>query len=292
MRLALAAAVLISACAPFGRKVANTYTFEGLSAVGEIRVPPVLHAYDPVPLRTDEYVTDSISARRLALRRERMAELAGVPDAMGLALPGAIHTRLNADWTGHFRVGALGTGGRERLVQALRRGSDQEVEEALAEAARSVGGEAVLFSWIREIRATPITAEAFPGDTVETAVGPVLVAFEEEPYRIDADVGMALVSADGHVILRYEDEGNSLLSPYRTAGRVGRDLAASLAQQVAGMWPDDPHLWQHDLASETRLAGDPDAGLAVPPPPPADTPEVGFEPDRSALRKAGRAVEE
>lgn len=249
----LTATVALTACAGHGRPP-GPWRFEGLSATGEIRVVPVLHAYDAPRLRVDTYVTEGMHDAGIALRQERMAELAVVPEHLGVSLPGAIHSRLDHGWSGHFRVGHLPMGARDRLEGALRRDDVESLEAVLSSVAPGIGGEATLFTWVTELRAIPLTTEAFPGDLVETPAGLVMVDLAEEPYRIEAEVGAALVTSDGHVILRYSDRAASLLSPHRDAGRVGRDLAGSLAGEIAKMWPDNPALWQEvQLRSEPEL---------------------------------------
>ena len=89
---------------------------------------------------------------------------------------------------------------------------------------------------------SPITAEAAPGEVVESAVGPVAVNLFEESYRIRATVGLALIASDGDVILRYRDDFESILGAQRNPMRVGRDLALGLAQEIVKMWPSDPRL--------------------------------------------------
>lgn len=254
MRAAAVAVVLVSLAACGGTaRPTGPYRFEGLSATGEIRVVPVLRAFDAPDLRVDGYVTEAIPHHRLVLRQQRMDELQRVPDHVAMAMPGAIHSRLDGEWTGHFRVGHLPIGARGRLETALRRDDNDSLEATLADVATSVGGQATLFTWITDLRANPLTAEAFPGDFVDTSAGSVVVDFAEEPYRVDAEVGLALVTADGHVVLRYTEQTASLLSPHRNSARVGRDLASEVAAQVVSMWPSDRRLWEHTPAPVQRV---------------------------------------
>ncbi|MFK7926664.1 MAG: hypothetical protein AB8H79_00635 [Myxococcota bacterium] len=245
--VALMSVVMMTACAGHhltaDSRPCAPYRFEGTPTLGEIRVVPLLRAYDAPALRADGYVTAGIPDARLAIRSERMRSIQRVPEALATALPGAIHSRLGDDWSGHFRVGHLSSPARNRIESALRRDDLVALEAAMGTAAIDVGGRATLFVWLTELHADPLTAEGFPGDRIQTASGTVVVDFKEEPYRVRAEVGTALVDADGHVVLRYVDRGESLLSPHRSSGRVGRDLAGDLAEQVAKMWPDDPRLW-------------------------------------------------
>lgn len=236
---------MVAACTGHQR-TPGTFRFEGEPALGEIRVVPILHAYDAPPLRTDGYVVDGVIDARMVLREQRMDELSEVPDELATSLPGAIHARLDDAWRGHFKVGHLPMGSRSRIENALRRKDLLELEDSLAWAARGVGGQATLFTWVTELSADPLTAEGFPGDRVDTPVGPVIVDVFEEPYRVRAELGMALVRADGLVVLRYTDRSASVLSPHRNASRVGRDLAIDLAGEVVKMWPDDPRLWRNN----------------------------------------------
>jgi len=299
----MAGMLLLAACAGHTRHTAGPdghagpWRFEGDPALGEIRVVPTLHAFDMPALRTDGYVTEGIVDSRVLLREQRMRELSLVPDEVGVSLPGAIHARLNEDWDGHFKVGHLPLGARGRLENALRRGDLDDLELALGDAARGVGGQATLFTWITHLAADPLTAEGFPGDRIDTAAGPVVLNIFEEPYRVRAEIGMALVRSDGLVVLRYADHADSLLSPERKATRVGRDLAAELAQEVAKMWPDDPRLWRYNPtvpAYDPLDPGDP-ASLAdlrdkrrTLDEPGGDMPSVPF----TGLRKASESARE
>jgi hypothetical protein len=174
-----------------------------------------------------------------------------VPDAVATALPGALHARLDPAWAGTFRVGSLPRGAKDRLENALRKGTSNDFEAALSDVARGVGGDATLFSWVQDLQGTPITTLGFPGDVVPSSQGPVLVDFAEEPYQVDAWIGMALVTQHGEIILRYTEHSRAVLSPHRGPSRVGRDLASDLAIEVSKMWPDDPRLW---IGSEGELS--------------------------------------
>lgn len=234
------------------------FRFEGTPTLGEIRVVPILRAFDEPELRTNGYVTADIPDDRLSLRAARMQEVDRVPDALATALPGAIHSRLGEEWSGHFRVGQLPMGARNRIENALRRHDVDDLESALATAAEGVGGQGTLFVWLTDLQADPLTAEGFPGDHIQTSAGPVVVDFFEEPFRIRAELGTALVDNEGHVVLRYVDKSESLISPHRSSARVGRELAADLAEQVAKMWPDDPRLWRNtppSFAPSDQLVG-------------------------------------
>ncbi len=113
----------------------------------------------------------------------------------------------------------------------------------LAEAAAAVGGEATLFSWVTELRGDPLTLQGFPGETVETTVGPVVLDHQEEPFLVTAEIGMALVTWDGEVVVRYEDTYEAILSAESDAGDAGQELARALAQEVVLVWANDPRLW-------------------------------------------------
>jgi len=163
-----------------------------------------------------------------------------VPQQLALYLPGAVNGELGTASEAAFRPGRFPLGGRDRLTSALKGRGDLDV--ALSSVARGMHGEAVLFTWITGLHGEPLTAEAFPGDIVETEVGPVVVDHAQEPYRVTAGVGMALVSTDGEVVIRYADQFEAVLSGRRGASGVGRDLASALAHEVAMVWPCDPRL--------------------------------------------------
>jgi hypothetical protein len=277
MRLALALAPLLTCCT-LAPGPASGWRFEGLDARGEVRVVPVLALHDDPTVEARDYVTAGITDRRHALRAARVEALSRVPETVATALPGAVHARLDPAWHGRFRVGHLPLGARDRLAAHLRRDDVRALDELLVDLAARVGGDATLFTWIRDLDGTPLTLETFPGDRVQTPAGPVLLDLYEEPYRVTARLGMALVTADGHVVARYEDAFSSLLTPHRAARQVALDLANGLAAEVAPMWPDDPGLWRHDTAYAEA-----DPVLQGPGTPPRATPRVPFRRGPAAI---------
>ena len=177
---------------------------------------------------------------RLHLRKQRMESIKTVPDAVGMALPGALASQLPIDWGGSFHVGHYSGSIKSKMTDHIAHG--ESIDRLLIEMGSRKKGVSTLVSWVEELEATPITQEAAPGEMVITEVGPIIVNLFEECYRIRATVGMALVTSDGEVILRYRDQFESILGEQRSPNRVGRDLALSLAKEITKMWPIDPRL--------------------------------------------------
>lgn len=215
------------------------WRFEARPAAGQIAVLPVLSLIERNEVSTQDYV-GPIPPWRLELRKQRILEIERVPEAVGLALPGALASNLPRDWEGQFRVGNYPKSLKAKLADHLA--NDEPLDALLSELRHREDGVLTLVSWVEDAVVSPITAEAAPGEVVESAVGPVAVNLFEESYRIRATVGLALIASDGDVILRYRDDFESILGAQRNPMRVGRDLALGLAQEIVKMWPSDPRL--------------------------------------------------
>ena len=225
-------------CAATPQKVQLAWTFEPRATNGDVRVLPLLGLYDHLDLNRISHLGIDVPWVREEIRRQRMEQLEKVPREVGVALPGSISGQLGSRFTAQFRVGRYPVGMRERLKAALRGKSD--LDDALAGVAHSVGGDAILVTWVTSIEGRPLTAEAFPGDFVTTPLGPVRVEHLDEPYYVTADVGMALVAYDGEVVLRYADTYESVMSGQANAVTVARDLAGAMAAEVAKVWACEP----------------------------------------------------
>lgn len=194
---------------------------------------PILSAIELPEASTQDFV-GPIPPWRQQLRKQRIKTVHEVPEAVAVALPGAIASLLPPEWQGSFLVGRYPGALKSKLIQVLEK--DSSIDPILNELQSNNGQMATLVSWVSQLQATPITQEALPGDWVDSQVGPISVNLFEESYRIRASIGMALVAADGEVILRYQDEFESILDGQRTPPRVGRDLAQGLAEEVVKMW--------------------------------------------------------
>jgi hypothetical protein len=236
---------------------------------GHIVVMPFVGAYDAPELRLDAGFADRLvnSADRENKRRERTREVRKVPSQVGVALPGQVAAVLGDAWHASFTVGRLPSRTRERLTQAIRGKAD--LDQILGEIGRTTPSDGVWVTWVNALESAPMTSEADAGDVLVTGGGPVVVDFDDEPYRVQARLGMALVAADGEVVVRYEDDFETVLSGNRGAPRVGRDLAAQLARDVAQFWPTDPRLIDPNVA-------EPEVGGADPADPPPRRAEVLF----------------
>lgn len=229
-----------------------SFAFEARPTQGEVRVVPALAVHEPLEVNLDSYLGAALPHHRELARHARTRALAEIPEAMGVALPGEVNGELGLSWGGQFRTHRLPAGPQQRLADALS-GRRPDLHAVLAEAAAAVGGEATLFSWVTDLEGDPLTLRGFPGETVETTAGPVVLDHREEPFLVTARVGMALVTQDGEVVIRYEDTYDAILSEEGGASEAGRVLARSLAQEVVLVWATDPRLW----AGEPSSAGAP-----------------------------------
>jgi len=224
---------------PVNTESATPWLFEARPENGQIQVLPVLSAFELSEV-TDRDFVGPITPWRFHLRKQRIESIKTVPDAVAMALPGAIASELPADWNGRFLVGHYPGTLKSKMLDHLNRG--ESLDPILFKVGSRNEDVATLVSWVEELHATPITIEAAPGEMVTTEVGPIVVNLFEESYRIRATVGMALVASDGEVILRYRDDFESILGEQRNPNRVGRDLAIGLAKEITKMWPIDPRL--------------------------------------------------
>ncbi len=253
-----------------------SFAFEARPTWGEVRVVPTLALHGPVSVNYDSYLGRSLPLHRQQIRRERTRELAQVPAALGRALPGEVNARLGRTWSGQFRGHDLAAPARDRVRDALV-GERPDLHASLAHAAREVGGQATLFCWVRGLEAEPLSLRGFPGEVVETELGPVVLDHQDEPYLVRAEVGMALVTQDGEVVLRYQDTYPALLSARADAQSAARELARSLAEEVSLVWAVDPRLGGpgERLGGRGRRRLLPPTAVAAPSGPPATSPSTG-----------------
>jgi hypothetical protein len=216
------------------------FRFEARPTGGEVRVVPALRLHDTVPPELGSFLGGALAQGQIDVRTTRTHELGELSSAVGRALPGEVNGALGRAWTGQFVTHPFPTASRQRVVDALRTGRD--LDTALADAARAIGGDAALISWMDELEARPLTLSDLPGQLLETPAGPVVVDYPDEPYLVTARVGMALVAADGEVVVRYQDTYETVLSGSRGPSIAGRDLAYALAAEVAMIWAVDPRL--------------------------------------------------
>lgn len=220
------------------------YHFEARTTAGEVRVVPALQLHDPLSPELGSFLGAHLPYEQERLRRLRTTQLGRLSSEVGFALPSEVNGQLGERWHGQFRLSRYPIGVKRRLVEALRSG--RGVDHALGEAAKSIGGDATLVTWMDRIDASPLTLTEWPGLVVETVSGPVMVDMQDEPYVVEAAIGMALVASDGEVVLRYHDTYETILSGARGPRVAGRDLAFLVAREVAAVWATDPRLYDVD----------------------------------------------
>jgi hypothetical protein len=223
-----------------------SWAFEARPTWGEVRVLPVLALHDDVPVNLESYVGAPLPEVQQRQRRRRTWEMQSlVPTSVGWSLPGEINGALGHSWAGQFQSARFPTGSVDRLRTALD--GQRDLDEALGTVARSVGGNATLFCWVREVSGEPLSLKGFPGDVLHTSVGSRVLDYSgDEPYLVTAQVGMALVASDGQVLVRYEDRFTGMLEGVDQVHRTGRELARALAEEVTKVWAVDPRLLEHE----------------------------------------------
>jgi hypothetical protein len=215
------------------------YKVEARLTRGEVRVAEVIVLHRVVEPTRQDWIGE-VSERRMQVRERRSREVGEVAMAVGRALPGEINGALGPQWHGHFTDHRLPSPSRHHLEDALR--YRRELDQTLAGAAQRMGGDTALFSWVDEIRATPLSLMGPPGSVVSTRLGLSVVDPTDEPHLVSARVGMALVAADGEVVLRYQQTYETILSAAWGPEDAGRALARALATEVSDVWALDPRL--------------------------------------------------
>ncbi|MBK7756062.1 MAG: hypothetical protein IPN01_02820 [Deltaproteobacteria bacterium] len=202
--------------------------------LGEVRViPAMVLAPPPAPTMTD-MLSAPLSAEFSAGRLQRAAELKALPDALHHDLAGAFYAALPEGWRGHLRDGAMPATARQRVERALT--DEAGLDDALAEAAAQVGGDAALFVWVRSIEAQPLTSSHLIGELVFQDGLPVVVDWTEEPYAVRVELGLALVSREGLVLFRCEDQYTGLLSAGHPLDLMSLEIAQDAVAQIAPVW--------------------------------------------------------
>ena len=64
----------------------------------------------------------------------------------------------------------------------------------------------------------------------------------EEPYVVTLGVGVALVSGEGEVLIRYEHDYTALMAGGLDSNQAATDLARSIALDVTKVWATEADL--------------------------------------------------
>lgn len=224
-------------CAPHTPLVAAPWVAEARLAGDEIAVLPLIS----LATRPEADYREGLGSLNVPLLREtgrnaRTEQLFHIPEAIAVALPGEVGAVLGDRWDGHFVTTKWPVGTRDSLISALDGRAD--LDQALARLAN--GHQFLLVTWVNTLSGTPISAEGLPGEVVYTESGPVIVDLVEEPYRVRATVGVALIAPDGELLVRYADTFETVLNDRSGPARVGRTVARGLADEVGAFWPTDP----------------------------------------------------
>jgi hypothetical protein len=199
-----------------------------------VRVVPTLRLHPEVRPDRRSPLGLALSENQVAQREHHARQLDSISEQLSWALPAEVNGALGDRWGGHFERVNFPTGARNRLANALV--GNEDVPEALAELGRAVGGDAVLLTWVDQLRAVPMTVSAFPGEVVDTPVGPVVVDATNEPFRVWAGVGVALITSTGVVISHDHATYDTVLRGPFGLELAALDLAAAVADRMVPRW--------------------------------------------------------
>lgn len=201
---------------------------------GDIRVAPAIVVATTPEANLDDILGMELDRWHDDGRRLRTAQLSQLPEAVHASVPGALFASMPETWIGTFRDARLPPTAMRGLERAVE--GEGSLPEALAAAARFSGGDATLFTWVVELSGSPLTADHLVGEMLMVDGLPVVVDFANEPYQVEARVGVALVARDGEVLFRYEDDYCGLLSAHNPPRLLGQSMARAVVGDIAPMW--------------------------------------------------------
>jgi hypothetical protein len=196
----------------------------------DIRVAPLV-VVGPMPdLERVGFLGEELEGKAAQLRDLRSTQVAAVTESFSDALPGALASALPADWRGRFSDARVPPSTRTQLAAGLD--GRRSFADAMQLAVDRLPGEVVLFQWMSDVTAEPLSASTAPGTTLRAADRLVYVDEHTDPVLAHATVGLALVAADGEVFLRYEDRYSFVITGSNNALRAGRSLARQLVDDL------------------------------------------------------------
>ncbi len=196
----------------------------------DIRVAPLV-VIGPMPdLEQVGFLGETLEGKAALLRELRSTQVAAVTESFSDALPGALASALPEGWQGRFSDARVPPSTRTQLAAGLD--GRRSLEDALQLAVDRLPGEVVLFRWMSDVTAEPLSASTAPGTTLRAADRLIYVDGHTDPVLAHATVGLALVAADGEVFLRYEDRYSFVITGSDNALRAGRSLARQLVEDL------------------------------------------------------------
>jgi hypothetical protein len=199
-----------------------------------VEVLPALRLHAPVAPSTYEPLGRELSAALVEQRERRARELDRLAMQLEWAVPAEINAALGAHWDGQFERARFPLGARRRLERGLA--SPDDVERRLRAVGTHSRHDAVLVIWVDALRAKVLTQEALPGEVVDTPVGPVVVDATDEPYRVEAVVGVALIRADGTIDVYLHQTFDTVLLGEEGLEPAALEVAARAAAAARPSW--------------------------------------------------------
>lgn len=211
-----------------------------LAGGGDVHVLPTLRLHREVQPDATSPIGLELNAAQLQLRAQRAQQLDRLYEHLSWALAGEVNGALGEAWPGRF-VRTDYARGQRRILETVVL-AHAPPDPALAAVGRRAGGAAVLVSWIDALSAEPMTLRAMPGEVVDTPVGPVVVDATNEPYRVRASIGVAVVDADGRVIVSSHATYDAVMRGERGVETAALELSQAVAETLLPAWrvPDGP----------------------------------------------------
>ena len=215
---------------------------------GEIFVLPPLVAVEAPDLNLTGYLGEELQYGWTAGRIHRTSQIAELPYALSDALPGHLHSAFPANWNGRFRPASLDSRRHRRLVTAAMQ--NNHLSPLLSKTAQELGGGGCLFVWITSMNSEAFTESTMSGEMIFLQDLPVLVDRNNEPYKVEIGLGVALFDGDGVLAFRYSDEYETLLSSTQGLHHAAHNVAEKLVADLRLIWPQRPDLYTSRLVRQ------------------------------------------
>lgn len=221
--------VQIAHSSPLDELPEASWNWSPISEIGDIKVTPLLLINHVPKLSPSGYLGEQLTSVDLEKRFKRNEQLNLIPEAFSHALPGQLARYMPENWKGVLTDTSLGLRERSKITHSLL-SSPTDLDKTLE---KLVDNTALLFHWISAFEAVPLSTTIEPATTTRVAERYVFVDSKTDPVLVNIKLGLALVSAEGQILLRYQEHYEVVLSEAKGPDSAGRDLARQVASDVA-----------------------------------------------------------